>query len=99
MEVATGDIRAIVNLEEGGDGDYHETYNYAIAESTEPGSTFKLPSLMAALEDGVIDTGDVVDTGTGSVNSYNEVVRDTHEEGYGKLTVSQDYGHSSNVGT
>jgi len=36
MEVATGDIRAIVNLEEGGDGDYHETYNYAIAESTEP---------------------------------------------------------------
>ncbi|HOU01964.1 MAG TPA: penicillin-binding protein [Bacteroidales bacterium] len=99
MEVATGDIRAIVNLEEGGDGDYHETYNYAIAESTEPGSTFKLPSLMAALEDGVIDTGDVVDTGTGSVKFYNKIIRDTKEEGYGKLTVSQVFGLSSNVGT
>ena len=66
MEVATGDIRAIANLELRNDGDYHETYNYAIGESTEPGSTFKLPALMAAIEDGVIDTGDIVDTGTGS---------------------------------
>ena len=46
--------------------DYHETYNYAVGESTEPGSTFKLPVLMAALEDGVIDTGDIVDTGNGN---------------------------------
>lgn len=99
MEVATGDIRAIVNLEEGGDGDYHETYNYAIAESTEPGSTFKLPSLMAALEDGVIDTGDIVDTGAGSVKFYNKIIRDTKEEGYGILTVNQVFGLSSNVGT
>jgi cell division protein FtsI (penicillin-binding protein 3) len=99
MEVATGDIRAIVNLEEGVDGDYHETFNYAIAESTEPGSTFKLPSLMAALEDGVIDTGDIVDTGTGSVKFYSKIIRDTKEEGYGKLTVNQVFGLSSNVGT
>lgn len=99
MEVATGDIRAIVNLEEGRDGDYHETYNYAIGESTEPGSTFKLPALMAALEDGVIDTGDIVDTGTGSVKFYNKVIRDTREEGYGELTVSQVFELSSNVGT
>jgi cell division protein FtsI (penicillin-binding protein 3) len=99
MEVATGDIRAIVNLEEGRDGDYHETYNYAIAESTEPGSTFKLPALMAALEDGVIDTGDIVDTGTGSIKFYNKIIRDTKEEGYGKLTVNQVFGLSSNVGT
>jgi cell division protein FtsI (penicillin-binding protein 3) len=67
MEVATGDVKAIANLELGDDGEYHETYNYAIAESTEPGSTFKLASLMAAIEDGVIDTGDVVDTGNGTV--------------------------------
>ena len=67
MEVATGDIKAIANLELGSDGDYHETYNYAVGESTEPGSTFKLPALMAALEDGVIDTGDIVDTGNGSM--------------------------------
>jgi cell division protein FtsI (penicillin-binding protein 3) len=99
MEVATGDIRAIANLEQGDDGEYHESYNYAIAESTEPGSTFKLPSLMAAIEDGVIDTGDIVDTGTGSVRYYNKIIRDTKEDGYGKLTVKQVFEKSSNVGT
>jgi cell division protein FtsI (penicillin-binding protein 3) len=99
MEVATGDVKAIANLELGDDGDYHETYNYAIAESTEPGSTFKLASLMAAIEDGVIDTGDVVDTGNGTVKFYNKVIRDTKEEGYGKLTVKQVFEKSSNVGT
>lgn len=99
MEVATGDVRAITNLELGNDGDYHETYNYAIGESTEPGSMFKLPALMAAIEDGAIDTGDVVDTGNGSVRFYNKVIRDTKEEGYGKLTVKQVFEKSSNVGT
>ena len=99
MEVATGDIRAIANLEQSSDGNYRETYNYAIGESTEPGSTFKLPALIAAIEDGVIDTGDIVDTGTGSVRFYNKVIRDTREEGYGKLTVKQVFEKSSNVGT
>jgi cell division protein FtsI (penicillin-binding protein 3) len=99
MEVETGDIRAIVNLEQASDGSYHEAYNYAIGESTEPGSTFKLPSLMAALEDGVIDTGDIVDTGSGSVKFYNKIIRDTKEEGYGRLTVKQVFEKSSNVGT
>lgn len=99
MEVATGDIRAIANLEESGNGTYRETYNYAVGESTEPGSTFKLPALMAAIEDGVIDTGDIVDTGTGSVRFYNKVIRDTREEGYGRLTVKQVFEKSSNVGT
>ncbi|HPI67730.1 MAG TPA: penicillin-binding protein [Bacteroidales bacterium] len=98
MEVATGDIRAIVNLEKGNDGDYHETYNFAIGESTEPGSTFKLPVFMAALEDGVIDTGDVVDTGEGSIKFYNKIIRDTREEGYGLLTAKQVFEVSSNVG-
>jgi len=99
MEVATGDIRAIANLEQSSNGIYSETYNYAVGESTEPGSTFKLPVLMAAIEDGVIDTGDVVDTGTGSVKFYNKVIRDTREEGYGKLSVKQVFEKSSNVGT
>ncbi len=99
MEVATGDVKAIANLEIGSDGAYHETYNYAIGESTEPGSTFKLPALMAALEDGVIDTGDIVDTGTGTVKYYNKIIRDTKEEGYGKITVKEVFEKSSNVGT
>jgi cell division protein FtsI (penicillin-binding protein 3) len=99
MEVSTGDIKAISNLEIGSDGDYHETYNYAVGESTEPGSTFKLPALMAALEDGVIDTGDIVDTGTGSVKYYNKIIRDTKEGGNGKISVMEVFEKSSNVGT
>lgn len=99
MEVETGDVKAIANLELGSDGGYHETYNYAVGESTEPGSTFKLPALMAALEDGVIDTGDIVDTGNGKVKFYNKIIRDTKEEGYGRLTVKEVFEKSSNVGT
>ena len=99
MEVSTGDIKAIANLELGSDGGYHETYNYAIGESTEPGSTFKLISLVAAIEDGVIDTGDIVDTGAGSVKFYNKIIRDTKEEGYGRITVKEVFEKSSNVGT
>jgi cell division protein FtsI (penicillin-binding protein 3) len=54
---------------------------------------------MAAIEDGVIDTGDIVDTGTGSVKFYNKIIRDTKEEGYGRLTVMEVFEKSSNVGT
>jgi cell division protein FtsI (penicillin-binding protein 3) len=97
MEVSTGNIKAIANLGLQSDGDYHETYNYAIGESTEPGSTFKLPSLMAAIEDGVIDTGDLVDTGTGTVKFYDQIIRDTKEHGI--ITVKQVFEESSNVGT
>jgi cell division protein FtsI (penicillin-binding protein 3) len=99
MEVSTGDVKAITNLEMAEDGDYHETYNYAIGESTEPGSTFKLPALMAAIEDGVIDTGDIVDTGTGTVKFYNKIIHDTKEGGNGKITVKEVFEKSSNVGT
>jgi cell division protein FtsI (penicillin-binding protein 3) len=97
MEVSTGNIKAIANLGLQSDGDYHETYNYAVGESTEPGSTFKLPSLMAAIEDGVIDTSDLVDTGTGTVKFYDKIIRDTKEHGI--LTVKQVFEESSNVGT
>ena len=98
MEVATGDIKAIANLEIGPEGRYRETYNYAVGESAEPGSTFKLPVIMAALEEGIIDTGDIVDTGSGSVKFYNKIIRDTKEDGYGRLTVKQVFEKSSNVG-
>jgi cell division protein FtsI (penicillin-binding protein 3) len=97
MEVATGNIKAIANLGLQDDGDYHETYNYAIGESTEPGSTFKLPSLMAAIEDGVIDTGDMVSTGNGTIKYYDKIIRDTKE--HGTITVNQVFEESSNVGT
>ena len=97
MEVKTGDIKAIVNLEVGRDGAYHETYNYALGASTEPGSTFKLASLMAALEDGIVDTSDIIDTGRGNVTFYGKTIYDTR--GYGKISVKEVFEKSSNVGT
>jgi cell division protein FtsI (penicillin-binding protein 3) len=99
MEVKTGDIKAIANLELASDGTYQETYNYAVGESTEPGSTFKLASLMAAMDDGEIDLDDVVDTGNGTIKYYDKIIRDTKEGGYGPLTVKQVFEKSSNVGT
>ncbi len=99
MEVRTGDIKAIANLEVGSDGAYHETYNYAVGESTEPGSTFKLMSMIAALEDGVIDLDDTVNTGDGTVKFYDKVIRDHEDKGLGKITAREVFEHSSNVGT
>lgn len=98
MEVKTGEIRAIANLQVGNDGNYHESYNYAIGESSEPGSTFKLPALMVALEDGLIELGDSVETGSGQVRFYDKIIKDTHEGGYGKITVEEVFMFSSNVG-
>jgi len=99
MEVKTGDLKAIANLELGDDNNYYESYNYAIGESTEPGSTFKLASFMVALEDGVIELDDTVDTGKGSIKYYDKVIYDSHREGYGKITVREVFEKSSNVGT
>lgn len=98
MEVQTGEIKAIVNLGKGND-DYYEKDNYALGARGcyEPGSTFKLVSLMAALEDGVVDTSDVFDTGNGSWYNNGRTIRDSHA--YGKITVKQIFEKSSNIGT
>lgn len=99
MEVKTGDIKAIANL--GYDETtqtYREDYNYAIGEATEPGSTFKLASIMALLEDGYINPTDSIDTGNGVVSYYKEKMRDSHNGGYGKITVQEVFEKSSNVG-
>ncbi len=100
MEVETGKIKAIVNLFRRSPGDYIEdNFNYAIGESTEPGSTFKLASFIAALEDGYINLEDSIDTGNGVQRYYDRNMRDSHSGGYGKLTYRQVFEKSSNVGT
>ncbi|MFO7756581.1 MAG: penicillin-binding protein [Bacteroidales bacterium] len=99
MEVETGDIKAMANLELGEDGHYYESYNYAVGESTEPGSTFKLASFIAALEDGLVELDDTVDTGNGTVRYYDKTIRDSEEGGYGRMTVREVFEKSSNVGT
>ncbi len=98
MEVKTGKVKAIANLGKTKEGTYREVYNYAIGESSEPGSTFKLFSLLAAFEDGKTDLKKTVDC-TGGVAKYsNRTMRDSHM-GTGVLTVQQVFEKSSNVGT
>jgi cell division protein FtsI (penicillin-binding protein 3) len=100
MEVETGRIRAIANLGKDNYGRYRELQNYAVAESVEPGSIFKLPVIMAALEDGYIDLNDTVDTRNGILQYYDKVIRDDSYQkgGYGKITVQRAFEVSSNVG-
>lgn len=98
METKTGEIKAISNLGRNADGHYYERLNYAIGESHEPGSTFKLMAVTAALEDKVIDTSDVVDTNGGVLNFYGNKVRDSKNGGYGKITVAKAFEVSSNTG-
>jgi cell division protein FtsI (penicillin-binding protein 3) len=97
MEVNTGNVKAIVNLTKGADGEYYELYNYAIGESTEPGSTFKLPAYMVALEDGYIDIDDTISTGNGKYKFYDTYMYDSREGGYGTLTVKDAFAFSSNI--
>lgn len=102
MDVKTGAIRGIANLGRTEEGTYYEKRNYAIWESTEPGSTFKLASVMVALEDGVADTNTIVDTENGVYTIYGRKVRDSNYKngkgGYGKVTLKRAFEVSSNVG-
>lgn len=97
MEVKTGFIKAIANLKRNEGGVYYEGFNYAIGESTEPGSTFKLPVLMAALEDGLVSIEDSVDTFNGTTKYYDRTMRDSKDGGYGVITVQRAFELSSNV--
>lgn len=98
METATGEIKAISNLGRTSKGKYYEKRNYAVWESHEPGSTFKLASLMAALDDKVIDTSTVVDTEKGKIYIHNRKVEDSRRGGYGKISAARVFEVSSNVG-
>ena len=99
MEVATGKIRAMVNLgRENGDSTYTELRNYAVWERTEPGSTFKFAALLAALEDGVVDTATKVDTDGGVYMVYGKKVNDSHKGGYGVISLGRALEVSSNTG-
>ncbi|WP_124980287.1 penicillin-binding transpeptidase domain-containing protein [Nonlabens xiamenensis] len=97
MEVATGEIKALSNLGRGSSGKYYEKRNYAVWESHEPGSTFKLMSVIAALEDKVVDTSTVFDTKKGKISYYGRNVRDSKYGGYGKISVAKAFEVSSNT--
>lgn len=98
MEVKTGKVKAIANLAREEDGNYRENYNFAIGESTEPGSTFKLASMIALLEDGHVRPQDKVDVGDGITYYYGQKMEDSGDEGWGEITVQRAFEVSSNVG-
>ncbi|MCK5467044.1 MAG: penicillin-binding protein 2, partial [Cyclobacteriaceae bacterium] len=98
MEVATGDIKAISNLTKNEKyHDYREVFNYAVQGLSEPGSTFKLASMIALLEDSNLKLTDSIETGDGAYKFYNETMRDHKPGGYGTISVRQAFEYSSNI--
>ena len=104
MEVKTGAIRAIANLGEwnpqgGADtGVYDEVYNNAIGSATEPGSTYKLASIMSLLEDGYVDLDDLIELDSGVTQFYEEEMKDASPHFLDTVTVQKAFEMSSNVG-
>lgn len=100
MEVKTGQIKAIANLQKNKKGvGYGENYNFAVGDqgNTEPGSTFKLLSMLALLEENKISLNDKVETGNGAHKFYDRTMRDAKYGGYGILTIREAFEKSSNV--
>ncbi|WP_448606105.1 penicillin-binding protein [Paenimyroides ceti] len=97
METETGQIKAISNLGRGTDGKYTETVNYAVTESHEPGSTFKLASMLALLDDKKADTATIYDTKQGVVLFSGKRVVDSNRRGYGKVSLARGFELSSNT--
>ena len=98
METKTGYVKAISNLGRNEKtGMYSERLNYAVRESHEPGSTFKLVDLMALLDDKLVDTSAVFDSKGGEIKYFGKSVRDSHEGGYGKISLARGFEVSSNT--
>lgn len=98
MEVKTGEIRAIANLTRADSGVYNEDYNYAIGDAREPGSTFKLASLLVGLDDGVIDLNTKVNLENGVKVYYDRTMKDAHPPKENSVTTKESFWESSNVG-
>ncbi|GAB4129265.1 MAG: penicillin-binding protein [Raineya sp.] len=100
MEVATGEIKAMANLGKNKDDTYSENYNYAIGDkgSTDPGSVFKLASMMALLEDKAVRITDNIDCENGSKDFYGVKLTDAKSGGFGTITVQSMFEQSSNIG-
>lgn len=97
MEVATGEVKAITNLSSDGHGGFSEKLNFAAGALFEPGSTFKLVTMIALLEDTNVELNDSVDTGNGEYTFYNKTIRDHEDEGLGRVSIQTAFEHSSNV--
>jgi cell division protein FtsI (penicillin-binding protein 3) len=99
METKTGAIKAIANLTRGEDNKYYETQNYAVSEFTEPGSTFKVVSAIALLEDGYVKPNDSIDNNWGKWTWYDKPWSDSKKPPKKFYTLSECLQYSSNIGT
>lgn len=97
METNTGYIKAISNLGKSEDGSYFETQNYALTESHEPGSTFKLMDLIALIDDKKADTSSVYNSNGGIVMIQGRPVKDSNHHGYGIASLAKGFEVSSNT--
>ena len=96
MEVKTGFVKAIANLSfDPKTETYFEAQNHAVGLASEPGSTFKLASLLVALEQGKVEITDSVDM-TGRYEFYDNYLTDGGKI-YGRNTVKDAFEKSSNV--
>lgn len=98
METKTGNIKAISNLGRSTAGKYYEKRNYAVYESHEPGSAFKVMAMVAALDAKVIDTSTIVDAGDGRYRMYRRYINDSKRGGYGIISAARALEVSSNIG-
>jgi cell division protein FtsI (penicillin-binding protein 3) len=98
MDVATGAILAIANLGSQNGNGYSEDYNYAVGFSSEPGSTFKLASVIALLEDKGADINTTVDLGGGTGHFFDRTMKDSKQHGIYESTLTEAFEISSNVG-
>lgn len=102
MEVKTGEIKAIANLTRTGKDSsnyaYSENLNYAVLNTTEPGSTFKLMSLMALMDEYNVSLDEKMQVGNGEVTYYNKTIKDSHAPAEAILTMQRIFETSSNVG-
>ncbi len=99
MEVQTGKVVAMANLTRQEDGSYFEVFNYAVGEATEPGSTFKLASLLALAEDGHCDLDEVVDLENGQWSVMKRTMQDSEgRHNLREVTLDRAFWRSSNVG-
>lgn len=101
MEVKTGEIKAIANLTKNpkDTASYDESLNYALGYPTEPGSTFKLASFLALIEEYNISLDEKVNVGNGECFYYDRRMPDAHKPEAPVITAQRVFETSSNVGT
>ena len=98
MDVETGAIKAMSNLQKKKNGVYADVKNHAVGTRSEPGSTFKLATIMALIDEGFVDLNSKVDLNGGVMKFYGEIMKDDHKPKNNIVDLKHAFSNSSNVG-